>query len=207
MQPDRYEPLPGFAELPGWLWRKAGRGAKLSVAAVLLAGLAAGVALVPGMRAAESDRAEADRQQRAERRAEVVRALAAEQQPRSGRAVAGGGSLPMRARQVEALRAAVLADARRRVRRGQLEGPVLRVRCSPFPRTVGGVAPERDLRRRSARYACVAIRAEFDGGVLGHPYRALLDFETGRYTYCKVSGQPGPAREQPVTVPRACGGR
>jgi hypothetical protein len=43
--------------------------------------------------------------------------------------------------------------------------------------------------------------------VIGHQYRILVDFQTGGYAYCKISGQAGPSREQLVTTPRACGGR
>jgi hypothetical protein len=42
--------------------------------------------------------------------------------------------------------------------------------------------------------------------VIGHQYRAEVDFGDGRYAFCKVSGQAGPAREQLVTTPKACGG-
>ena len=45
--------------------------------------------------------------------------------------------------------------------------------------------------------------------MIGLPYRALVDFPSGRFTYCKVSGRPGEGslrREILVTVPAACGG-
>jgi hypothetical protein len=99
------------------------------------------------------------------------------------------------------------------VRRGELDGPVRRAVCEPFPRTVNGIGADRDLSRRSGRYSCVAVTAGFGrgeasiGGVIGHQYRTLVDFESGRYAFCKVSGQAGPSREQLVTTPRACGGR
>ena len=113
---------------------------------------------------------------------------------------------------MERLSALILADARRRVALGELDGPIRRVECEPFPRTVEGVGADRDLGRRRGGYACIAITAEFGGaagarGVIGHQYRALVDFATGRFAYCKVSGQAGPAREQLATTPRACGGR
>ena len=47
------------------------------------------------------------------------------------------------------------------------------------------------------------------GGVLGHPYRVRIDFDTGRYAFCKVFGRPGEGqlkRHQGVTVPAVCGG-
>ena len=100
---------------------------------------------------------------------------------------------------------AIDADARARVRRRELDGRIRDVECEPFPRTVDGVGADRDLSRRG-RYVCLAIRSEFTGGVIGHQYRTLVDFGTGRYAYCKVAGQSGPSRDQLVTTPRACGG-
>ena len=84
--------------------------------------------------------------------------------------------------------------------------------CEPFPRTVEGMGADRDLTRRTGRYSCLAVTTAFGrskssvGGVIGHQYRVLVDFKSGRYAYCKVSGQAGPSREQLVTTPRACGG-
>ena len=99
------------------------------------------------------------------------------------------------------------------MRRGRLKGPIRRVECEPFPRTISGVGADQGLAHPRGRYSCVAATAEFGkgatsvSGVIGHTYRVLVDFETGRYAYCKVSGQAGPSREQLVTTPRACGGR
>jgi hypothetical protein len=104
------------------------------------------------------------------------------------------------------LATAIATDARARVRRGELDGRIRRVDCEPFPRTVDGRGADDDLSRRRGRYACLAVTSEFTGGLLGHQYRALVDFETGRYAYCKISGQSGPSRDQLVTTPRACGG-
>jgi hypothetical protein len=106
----------------------------------------------------------------------------------------------------------ILVDSRARASAGELKGPIRRVECEAFPRRVDGRGPETDLSERRGRYSCVAVTSEFArteesvGGVLGHTYRALLDFRSGRYAFCKVSGQAGPSREQLVTTPRACGG-
>jgi hypothetical protein len=38
----------------------------------------------------------------------------------------------------------------------------------------------------------------------------VLDFDTGRYAFCKISGRPGEQAipgSAPIGVPRACGGR
>ena len=110
------------------------------------------------------------------------------------------------------LSGAILADARDRVRRGRLDGPIRRVECQPFPRTVDAVGAEADLTRPRGRYFCVAVTSSLErseastGVILGHPYRALTDFESGRYAYCKVAGRPDAPADPGVTTPPACGG-
>jgi hypothetical protein len=215
-QADRYEPMPGVAELPGWVWRRMGRAVRIGVLAAVVAAIGAGAALLPGILESKEDRAETERRERAERRAELVRRLEAEQRPRFRRFAsvappdAGAeAQLAARGALMDALPAEILRDARDRVRRGQLDGPISRVQCEPFPRTVAGVGADEVLARRVGRYACVAVRADFGTGeagatgVIGHTYRTRVDFATGRYAFCKVSGQAGPAREQLVTTPRA----
>ena len=218
-QPERYEPLPGIAELPGWLWRRMGPRSRVALVIALLAAVALAVALAPSINESKQERAESEQRERLERRERLIRELEAEQRPRFAQsgsiAPPGAGArerLAARAGLMGELSAAILADARQRVRRGRLEGPIRRVDCERFPRTVDGVGADQDLLRRRGRYSCIAVRAEFGrseasvGGTIGHRYRALVDFETGRYAYCKISGQAGPSREQLVTVPRACGG-
>jgi hypothetical protein len=207
-EPDRYEPLPGIAELPAWLWRKAGRGVRIAVGVALIAAVATAIAVAPTIRESGQSRAAADRRERGERRAQLIRELKAEQRPRRGRSdsLAPAGAAPpqqlaARAAVMDELTAAIQGDARRRVREGQLDGAIRRVECEPFPR---GVDPA--VTRRSGRYACLAVTSEFEGGAIGQPYRAKIDFESGRYAFCKISGQAGPSREQLATTPHACGG-
>ena len=209
----RYEPLPGLAELPAWAWRRAGRGARIGALVVLLMLVGFAVALAPALRDSAREQDDALQRQRAAQRAELVHRLEAEQRPRNARSrsVAPPGAarherLAARAALMDDLAAAIEADGRARIRRGDLEGRIRRVACEPFPRSVGGTGAERDLTRRRGRYSCLAITAAFTGGAMGHPYRALVDFATGRFAYCKISGQSGPSRDQLVTTPRACGG-
>jgi hypothetical protein len=218
-QAEHYEPMPGLAELPAWLWKRMGRGSRLAAlgAVILLVALAA--ALVPVIVETKEERANADRRAQAERRAELIQRLEAEQRPRFRRStsVAPPGAtaderLASRAALIDDVNGSILADARARVRRGTLDGPIRHVQCEPFPRTVEGVGADEDLSRRRGRYACVAVTAEFGTGepgvtgVIGHQYRTEVDFHTGRYAFCKVSGQAGPTREQLVTTPGVCGG-
>ena len=218
-QRDHYQPMPGIAELPAWLWNRMGRGGRLGALGAMIVLVAAAAALIPVIVESKEERAETERRERAERRAELIRRLETEQRPRFRRSTSvappgatEGKRLDARATLIDELTAAILADARARVRRGSLDGPIRRVECEPFPRTVEGVGADEDLSRRRGRYACVAVTAEFGTGevgatgVIGHQYRTEVDFHTGRYAFCKVSGQAGPTREQLVTTPRVCGG-
>jgi hypothetical protein len=67
----------------------------------------------------------------------------------------------------------------------------------------------------TGRYSCLAVTSDIPAtagnraGVIGHPYRAKIDFRNGRYAFCKIRGRPGElaVRSDPrIQVPRACGG-
>lgn len=218
-QDERYQPLPGATELPGWIWRRTSRRLRILLVLALGACGVAAVVLVPAARESAQESADRERRERAEQLERRIQELQAQQRPRSGRsaAVAPPGApaparLEARAALLNDLTAAIVADARGRARRGTLEGPILRAVCEPFPRTVAGLGAERDLARREGRYACVAATSEFGrseagvGGVLGYPYRAKVDFESGRFALCRISGRPGPTPDPRVTTPEACGG-
>jgi hypothetical protein len=214
---DRREPLPDLARLPGWLWGKLPRRARVAALLALVAGVGAAFALAPGIRESKEDRAAGEARERRELAAERVRELTAEQRPRRARSasVAAAGA-PV----TEALRARrrMLRDAAGRIEHdaeARVRNPILRVECEPFPRSLEGRGAHEDPARRRGRYACLAITADVPGTELnapasiGHPYRMLADFESGRYAYCKISGRAGEGslRAQPiVTVPEECGG-
>ena len=71
---DRYEPLPGVIEIPGFLYRKLsprGRRAAQFVAAALVVALAAGIVFgLPAITTTKEERAAAERSAVAKRRAE-----------------------------------------------------------------------------------------------------------------------------------------
>jgi hypothetical protein len=216
---ERYEPLPGLTQLPGWIFRRLGRRLRIALVVAALGLVALALALAPGLRESKRERAALERRERAAQRESRIQELQIEQRPRvrSSDSVAPAGAGPgtrleERAALMKELSEAIAADARRRVRLGALDGPILRVECEPFPRTVAGVGAHRELSRRSGRYACLAVTAEFGrgaasvAGALGHPYRAKVDFESGRYAFCKISGRPDPAADPRVTTPEACGG-
>ena len=216
---ERYEPLPGFAELPGWIFRKLGPRGRVAIVLAFVGLIALALALTPVLRESKQQRAASERRERAALRERAIRRLQAEQRPRvrvsdsvAPVGAAPGTRLEARGALMDELSAAIEADARRRVRRGALEGPILGVDCEPFPRTLAGVGADRDLSRRSGRYACLAATARFKagassiGGALGHPYRAKVDFQTGRYAFCKISGRPDHTADPRLTTPPACGG-
>ena len=83
-------------------------------------------------------------------------------------------------------------------------------RLRALPRNVAGIGAEDSTDQRFGRYACLAVTAEFietestSGGLLGHPYRMRIDFDTGRYAFCKIAGRPAEGqlkRRLGVTVP------
>ena len=143
-----------------------------------------------------------------ERRARIERAqaieerkreLRVEQRPRHGRADGRSAVAFM-----DALERAITADVARRLRAGAVPNPAKRTECERLGRTPGGVA-----------YACTAVTSDLPGGevsragFIGYSYRALGDPATGRFTFCKYSGQPGEGSlvgKPLVPLPRPCGG-
>ena len=130
------------------------------------------------------------------------RDVAREQAAHSGRADPSLG----RAGVLRRLERSILADARVRVRRKELDGPVRRVTCDV-------------TRRHDNVFACTAVTNELEvpdkdpekgvvTGVSGHPFRAVVDFRRGRYWWCKrilVPGEGGVIDPRAmVPLPREC---
>jgi hypothetical protein len=213
---DRYEPLPGIAALPGWLWRRLPPGGKVAVALLPFVVVALVLLLGPGIDRSKDERARAESQRLTREREQRAARLRAEQRPRFGRGAPAGADLGARAALLREARVAVETDARRRAAAGALAGPIRRATCEPFPRSVSGRGAHLDPRRTSGRYACLAVTREVPPGeraeaaAIGHPYRVRIDFGSGRYAFCKVTGRAGEGAigtGAPVTVPRVCGGR
>ena len=135
---DRYEPLPSLGQLPGWIWRRLPRAAKVGVALlpVLIAGLV--IALGPGIDRSKDERAQAEAERLERLQAERVARLRAEQRPRLRRGSPAGTDLAARGALLAAAAAAIETDARRRAAAGELDGPISRVACEPYPRTLSG---------------------------------------------------------------------
>jgi hypothetical protein len=205
-QNDRYDPLPGFLSLPSFLYRKLGpRGrvaAKVGGGVFVVAVAVAAIVLLPRVAESNRERAAEERRRAEAALAARVERLKAEQRPQRGRAEAGAS----RAAVLTELETAILADARARSAAGKLHGPAAnRVECEPL---AGG-----DPSAARMAYDCIAVTSDLPSGesspsgVLGHPFRAVADFSTGRLTWCKVSGRPGEGSltsEGLVRMPRAC---
>jgi hypothetical protein len=212
---DRYEPLPGIAGLPGWIWRRLPTAGKVAIALLPFLVIALVILLGPDIDRSKEDRARAQAERLARQRAERVARLRVEQRPRFGRGTPAGSDVARRTALLGDARAAVEIDARRRVAAGSMDGPVRRVECEPYPRTVEGTGAQLDPRRETGRYSCLAITRDVPAGeraeasAIGHPYRVKIDFTSGRYALCKVTGRAGEGSlgtSAMVTVPHACGG-
>jgi hypothetical protein len=223
---DRYDPLPSLLGIPAFLFRKLSlRGRRLAIVVGLLAaaGLAAFVLFAwPAIEDIKDERAAKEERRLAEARAARDAELRAEQKVMRDRArVAGltgsaGEAVAARDVLLNRLEESVAADARQRVEEGDLEKPILHAECDPFPKTADRDDPADDPSARIGRYECVAVTAVIQGtennvgGVIGYPFRALVHFRSGRYAWCKISGQPGEGAfdfNRRVGVPRECGGR
>jgi hypothetical protein len=221
---DRYEPLPGLLQIPGFLWRKLGpRGRRTATVAGAVLGVAVIVALVigiPKLVDAKQESAAAERRADAAHRRARIAALQREVRPVFGTGPASRGLTapatlgPQRALRAD-LVAAIGADAARRARTGEFAATPHRVECQ---RSVAGPGPKDPANApgaRTGRYACLAVTVDIhrgatnNAGSIGYPYMALVHFPAGRFAFCKVSGRPGEmviGRDIHVGVPRACGG-
>jgi hypothetical protein len=207
--------MPGIIDLPGWIWRRTPPVAKVGLVLSFVALIAVALVIGPDIRQSKSERERAEQQERLRARAAREARIRREQRPRFVDGPAATSGVAARRRLLDAASASVLADARRRVASGQLLGPIRGIDCEPFPRNVAGIGAEDSTEQRFGRYACIAITAEFtetestSGGLLGNPYRMRIDFDSGRYAFCKIAGRPAEGqlkRRLGVTVPPVCGG-
>ncbi len=214
-QPERYEPMPGLLDLPGWLWRKMPPIAKAGLVLTFLGLIALALIIGPGIRESKSEREKAEQQERLRARNAREARIRSEQRPRFVNGPAATAGVPARRRLVNAANVSVLTDARRRVEAGTMSGPIQGVDCEPFPRNVAGIGAEDSTDQRYGRYSCLAVTARFEqtehtsGGVLGHAYRVRINFDTGRYAFCRIAGRPAEGqlkRRLGPTVPAVCGG-
>lgn len=160
--------------------------------------------LVPRITETKRENAEQARRDAAAAMVARRRALIAEQRPQHGRSGAGAGAVVL-----GDLESGILADARARTEAGKLSPPpASRVECEPLRHG-------QDPSGVRVRYECIAVTSDLPttdstpAGVIGHPFRAVVDYDHGRFTWCKVSGRPGEGQftsRALVQLPRACSG-
>jgi len=212
---DRYEPLPGMLQLPGYVWRRLGRPAKIGIVVAAVAAVVAAILAAPSIQRSneEHSRAEAEKSARIERR--QIELTRRQQRPRFARGAAAGQDLGVRTQLLTSAEGSILTDAGTRAAAGEFNGPIMRVGCEGFPPGEGRVAADADPAKRVGLYTCIAVTSEIPAtsgnrsGLLGHPYRMRINFDNGRYAFCKVRGRPGELAvkaPRPVNLPRVCGG-
>jgi hypothetical protein len=212
---DRYEPLPGLLQLPGYVWRRMSRGARIAAGMAAVAALALVVVLAPAIERSRDEHARAEAERSARIQAQILEQTRREQLPRFDRAAPAGRDLAARHELVASAAESIRADAAERAASGEFNGPIDRVQCEGYPPSTVETPADDDTARRTGRYACIAVTSDIPAtsgnraGVLGHPYRMRIDFKTGRYAFCKVRGRPGElAIKGPggVALSPACGG-
>jgi hypothetical protein len=175
-------------EVPPVPWRRIAIGSAVGVLA--LGGLAALV--VPAIQQSKDEHA---RRERAKSEAIVRRQLAelrADQRPHFGRTAPAGPrpSAAERGRARRALERAITRDLRARAAVGTVDGPIRRTDCER------GLSGRLDPSTGRAVYLCTAVRREIVGArnmpaVVGYPLVATMDFERGRFCWCKTHPLPG----------------
>jgi hypothetical protein len=197
----------------------------LVAAGVALAVVVAGAAalIVPAIDAGKQRTAAAQAREDAARRAATRRETIREQRPRSLDAAAlqpaagapDAGVVAAREALLRRAERAISEDARARADAGELEGNPQGTQCEPYPRRTDRADwPDRDLAAARGVYDClvfvraVPVTETSQGGQVGYPFRAVLDFERFSVTWCKTNPVPGervvPDPRTVLELPRAC---
>src|SRR5262245_26327434 len=169
--------MPYRCALPAWTWRRLPRAGKVAVALAPVVGVVLVLTLGPGIERSKREREQAEAARIERARAQYIAQAREEQRPRTGDVFAGD-----RGRALAAVSSAVRADAAARVAE-----PILRVDCAPYPTGATGA---------DGRYECLAVTADVPAtarspaGARGHAYRVRIDFENGRYAFCKLAPRP-----------------
>jgi hypothetical protein len=171
------------------------------------------VLLVIGPAVDTGKREDAERRERAaaaakERREAIARR---DQRARTGGdpELAPARTVPRRRALLADIEQAITADANQRFAEGTVDSRTRSTQCDPY---LGGPRPEEDLTRKRAAYDCTALIREIVGqgrpGRLGYPFRAIVDFDTASWAFCKVNPIPSerslPDPRTIVPLPAAC---
>ena len=179
--------------------------------------LATGAVVVALVIAPEIDEGKRERSAREERRLDAALTARAARVRHEQRARFGRLERRERATAAPAFRGAVLdrvaravtRDARARNARGELPRRATSTRCVPFPPGSGAGSGPRAAFDCLARTATIP-RGTTDrrAGVVGYPYRAIVDFGAGTWAFCKINPVAGerivPDPRQVVPLPGAC---
>jgi hypothetical protein len=205
---------PRDVDIPPVPWRKLAIGA--AIAAVVLG--AAGAVIVPKIDEAKRRSAARDRAALAAAAAAERRRILREQVPRraSGaalrprRGASATAEIAARTALVAQLERAISADAAARARRGELKGPTGETTCAP----VAGWPPASDLRAPRGAFDCFTVTARIratavnSAGAIAYPFRAIVDWRSFRYVWCKTNPVPGeqiiPDPRTVIELPRVC---
>ena len=203
---------PKGVEVPAIPWRRVA----LSATAAVVGLMAAGVVVVPLI---EEGKRDAERRERTEREAAARREearLREDQRLHIGKSsLRDAGGAPAESRRVRRilrreLEAAITRDARGRVRRGALDGPIVDTNCVPSRPADAG------LSSRSGLFKCFVVSGESVGArgvplVSGYPFVATIDYRDGTLAWCKTNPRAGEkaggSTLARVRLSRACAGR
>jgi hypothetical protein len=174
-------------------WRKIALGAAV---VLVLAGVAAAL-IVPEIEEGKDERAAAERRKDAASEAAKQRRLGRESRPRFGHGDRPEGDLSPAAERrarvvlVRDLEHAITHDARARVRRGNLDGPILETECEINPPSQRPL--ERDLTVPRMEYECLAVNRRDPEGrfTVGYTFDAIVDYARFRLTWAKACRPPG----------------
>lgn len=194
---------------------------RIAIGAGVLAAIAAGLVVASVFAFSDRNSREKDEHARTTQvmrdlRAKMVREQAphhdAAPQLRPPAGATDAQQLAARRRLVVAVQDRITADARARVRTGELDGPVLSTFCGPILKARDAVPDDRVLTKSIGRYDCVAIKDHVIGAdnkkvaELGNAFVAALNFKTYTYTWCRNTPAQGEAGVALVFVrlDRAC---
>lgn len=181
------EPATSVFRTPKTSWSRISKRNVVIVAAstlVLAAALGVGLAVKSAADAqaaqelaAEEKRAEEAAERKAERQAAAAEAQAEEEA--AALAAAEEMERALRAEAVAQIEQSVAAKATEDVTSGLIDGPVLRVSCSPV---AGGSLD--DLTETTTVFECFMSRVDNpDGTSSGYYYNATINWDSGSYTY------------------------
>jgi hypothetical protein len=193
---------PRDVDVPPVPWRKL---AVATAVGVVVCGVAAAL-IVPAIDRGKERRAARERAQTAAINAAERRRIIREQVPRHAGAP---GLRPDRAALLARVQFDISRDAAARVRAGELKGPVGATSCQP--------AADARPRPGQAVFDCLTVASRIaasgasGAGAVGYPFRAVVDWRTFAYTWCKTNPVPAelevPDPRTVVELPPACRGR